>query len=169
MANKNYNNRADNDTVKEFEDRVVCVNRSAKVVKGGKNFGFSALVVVGDRKGRVGVGYGKANEVADAIRKGGDQARKRIITIPMRGTTLPHPVTAKFGSSLVMMRPAAEGTGIIAGGAMRAVLELGGVRNVLAKSLGSSNQVNVVRATLVGISMLRTKEQILQKRDVKAL
>jgi small subunit ribosomal protein S5 len=169
VANKNYNNRADNDTVKEFEDRVVCVNRSAKVVKGGKNFGFSALVVVGDRKGRVGVGYGKANEVADAIRKGGDQARKRIITIPMRGTTLPHPVTAKFGSSLVMMRPAAEGTGIIAGGAMRAVLELGGVRNVLAKSLGSSNQVNVVRATLVGISMLRTKEQILQKRDVKAL
>ncbi len=169
MANKNYNNRADNDTVKEFEDRVVCVNRSAKVVKGGKNFGFSALVVVGDRKGRVGVGYGKANEVADAIRKGGDQARKRIVTIPMRGTTLPHPVTAKFGSSMVMMRPAAEGTGIIAGGAMRAVLELGGVRNVLAKSLGSSNQVNVVRATLAGISMLRTKEQILQKRDVKTL
>lgn len=168
MANKNYN-RADNDTVKEFEDRVVCVNRSAKVVKGGKNFGFSALVVVGDRKGRVGVGYGKANEVADAIRKGGDQARKHVITIPMRGTTLPHPVTAKFGSSLVMMRPASEGTGIIAGGAMRAVLELGGVRNVLAKSLGSSNQVNVVRATLAGINMLRTKEQILQKRDVKTL
>jgi small subunit ribosomal protein S5 len=168
VANKNYN-RADNDTVKEFEDRVVCVNRSAKVVKGGKNFGFSALVVVGDRKGRVGVGYGKANEVADAIRKGGDQARKHVITIPMRGTTLPHPVTAKFGSSLVMMRPASEGTGIIAGGAMRAVLELGGVRNVLAKSLGSSNQVNVVRATLAGINMLRTKEQILQKRDVKTL
>ena len=105
----------------------------------------------------------------NAIRSGIEQVAIAFFTFPQRGTTLPHPVTAKFGSSLVMMRPASEGTGIIAGGAMRAVLELGGVRNVLAKSLGSSNQVNVVRATLAGINMLRTKEQILQKRDVKTL
>lgn len=165
----NLNNKTDNDTVHEIEERVVAVNRSAKVVKGGKNFGFSALVVVGDKNGRIGVGFGKANEVADAIRKSSEQARKNLFTVPMRGSTLPHAVSAKFGSSKVIMRPASEGTGVIAGGAMRAVLELAGYRNVLAKSLGSSNQVNVVRATVAGINQLSTKEQILQKRDITAL
>ncbi len=164
-----YTGRRENEGAPEFEERVVHINRSSKVVKGGRNFHFSALVVVGDRKGRVGVGFGKSNEVADAIRKGGELARKALITIPMRGHTLPHPIAAEFNGGKIMMRPASEGTGVIAGGAMRAVLELGGVRDVLAKSLGSSNPVNVTKATLKGISMLRTKDDILDKRGVTTL
>ena len=153
----------------EFEERVVSINRCSKVVKGGRRFAFSALVVVGDRKGRVGVGFGKANEVADAIRKGGEQARKSMIGIPMFGQTLTHTVQADFRGSRVLMRPATRGTGVIAGGGMRAVLELGGVKDVLAKSLGSKNPVNVVKATMCGISLLRTKDEILAKRDVASL
>lgn len=168
MANRNTS-RDSRDTIAGFEDRVVCVNRSTKVVKGGKNFSFGALVVIGDHKGQIGVGFGKANEVADAIKKAGQKAQKNIITVPLRDSTLPHPVTAKFGSAKVMMRPASDGTGIIAGGAMRTVLELAGVRNVLAKSLGSSNPINVVQATLAGIEKLRTREDVLQQRDIKAL
>ncbi len=153
----------------EFEERVVSINRCSKVVKGGRRFAFSALVVVGDRKGRVGVGFGKANEVADAIRKGSEQARKSMIGIPMFGQTLTHQVQADFRGSRVLMRPATRGTGVIAGGGMRAVLELGGVKDVLAKSLGSKNPVNVVKATMCGISLLRTKDEILAKRDVASL
>lgn len=153
----------------EFEERVVSINRCSKVVKGGRRFAFSALVVVGDRKGRVGVGFGKANEVADAIRKGSEQARKSMIGIPMFGQTLTHTVQADFRGSRVLMRPATRGTGVIAGGGMRAVLELGGVKDVLAKSLGSKNPVNVVKATMCGISLLRTKDEILAKRDVASL
>jgi small subunit ribosomal protein S5 len=153
----------------EFEERVVCINRCSKVVKGGRNFHFSALVVVGDRKGRVGVGFGKANEVADAIRKGGELARKAIVKIPMHGNTLTHAVTTRFRGGRVIMRPASEGTGIIAGGGMRAVLELGGVKDVLAKSLGSKNPVNVVKTTMKAISMLRTKDEVLAKRELAAL
>jgi len=153
----------------EFEERVVCINRCSKVVKGGRNFHFSALVVVGNRKGRVGVGFGKANEVADAIRKGGELARKALVAIPMRGATLTHAVSLRSGAARIIMRPASEGTGIIAGGGMRAVLELGGVKDVLAKSMGSKNPVNVVKATMRAISMLRTKEEILAKRDMAAL
>lgn len=153
----------------ELEERVVCINRCSKVVKGGRNFAFSALVVVGDRRSRVGVGFGKANEVADAIRKGGEQARKNLVGVPMFGQTLTHAVHAEFRGSRVLMRPATRGTGVIAGGGMRAVLELGGVKDVLAKSLGSKNPVNVVKATMCGISRLRTKEQVLAKRDVSAL
>lgn len=162
-------NRPDNEAASELEERVVCINRSSKVVKGGRNFHFSALVVVGDRSGNVGYGYGKANEVADAIRKGSELARKAVRPIPMYGQTLTHRVEADFRGARVVMRPASPGTGIIAGGGMRAVLELGGVKDVLAKSLGSKNAVNVVKATMRGIDMLRTKDEILRKRDLASL
>jgi len=162
--------KIDNEGAPELEERVVSINRSSKVVKGGRNFHFSALVVVGDRQGRVGVGFGKANEVADAIRKGGELARRNVISIPMReGHTLPHPVEARFRGGKVIMRPASTGTGVIAGGGMRAVLELAGVKDVLAKSLGSNNPVNVVKATMKGISMLRTKAEVVAKRGVTHL
>ncbi len=153
----------------ELEERVVHINRSSKVVKGGRNFHFSALVVVGNRKGQVGIGFGKANEVADAIRKGSELARKAVVEIPMRGSTITHPITAEFRGARVIMRPASEGTGIIAGGAMRAVLDLGGVRDVLAKSLGSKTPGNVIKATMKGISLLRTKDEVLEKRGVSSL
>ena len=168
MADRNQR-QPDNDSSNELEERVVTINRCSKVVKGGRNFHFSALVVVGDRSGHVGVGLGKANEVADAIRKGSEQARKALVEIPMHGNTLTHMVKADFRGGKVIMRPASEGTGIIAGGGMRAVLELGGVRDVLAKSLGSKNAVNVVKATMKGISKLRTRDEILAKRDIPAL
>lgn len=156
--------------VAELEERVVNINRCSKVVKGGRNFHFTALVVVGDRGGRVGFGLGKANEVAESIRKGGEIARKSIVSVPIRdGRTLTHAVTARFRGGKVVMRPASQGTGLIAGGGMRVVLELAGVRDVLAKSLGSANPVNVVKATMKAISLLRTKDEILAKRGVRAL
>ena len=153
----------------ELEEQVVSINRCSKVVKGGRNFHFTALVVVGDRNGRVGIGLGKANEVPQAIRKGGELARRSLIKVPMNGTTITHTVASKFRGGHVMMRPASEGTGVIAGGAMRAVLELSGIRDVLAKSLGSNNPVNVVKATVAGIEKLRTKEEVLRKRGAEAL
>lgn len=153
----------------DFEERVVAVNRSSKVVKGGRNFSFSALIVVGNKSGKVGMGFGKANEVADAIRKGGEQARRNIMTVPMFKGTVTHLVHCTFGGSRVMVRPASEGTGLIAGGGMRAVLELAGVRDVLAKALGSKNSVNVVKATFAALQMLRSKNEMLAKRDVSAL
>ena len=148
---------------------LVAVNRSSKVVKGGRNFSFSALVVVGDKKGKVGMGFGKANEVADAIRKGGEQARKNIVTVPMFGTSITHFVAADFRGASVIVRPASAGTGVIAGGGMRHVLELGGVKDVLAKSLGSKNAVNVVKATFAAIAKLRTRSEMLAKRDRNTL
>jgi small subunit ribosomal protein S5 len=148
----------------ELEERVVSINRCSKVVKGGRNFHFTALVVVGDRNGHVGIGYGKANEVPEAIRKGTDLAKKSLISVPMHGATITHPVTAAFRGGKVIMRPASSGTGVIAGGPMRAVLELAGVRDVLAKSLGSNNPINVVKATIAGIGKLRTKDGIRKKR-----
>jgi small subunit ribosomal protein S5 len=147
-----------------LDERVISVNRCSKVVKGGRNFSFSALVVVGDRNGHVGMGLGKANEVSDAIRKGGDIARKNMVTVSLNGTTIPHPVDAKFRAGKVFMKPASRGTGVIAGGGVRAVLELAGVKDVLAKSHGSSNQINVVKATMVAISMLKSKDEILSRR-----
>ena len=153
----------------EYEERVVAVNRTSKVVKGGKNFSFSALVVVGDKKGKVGMGFGKAGEVADAIRKGGEQARKNIVTVPMVGTSVTHFVAADFRGASVIVRPASAGTGVIAGGGMRHVLELGGVKDVLAKSLGSKNAVNVVKATFAAIAKLRTRSEMLAKRDRNTL
>jgi small subunit ribosomal protein S5 len=148
----------------EFEERVVHISRNSKVVKGGRRFSFGALVVVGDRKGRVGYGLGKAAEVAEAIRKAGDSAKRNLQTVTMRGTTLPHDTIGKFSGAQVLIRPASEGTGIIAGGPCRAVLELAGVRDVLAKSLGSNNHLNVTKATLKALSALRSKEEALAVR-----
>ena len=148
----------------EFEERVVHISRNSKVVKGGRRFSFGALVVVGDHKGRVGYGLGKAAEVADAIRKAGDNAKSNLVMVTMRGTTLPHDTTGKHSGAQVLIRPASEGTGVIAGGACRAVLELAEVRDVLAKSLGSNNHLNVTKATLKALSQLRTKEAALALR-----
>ena len=148
----------------EFEERVVHVSRNSKVVKGGRRFSFGALVVVGNYKGQVGYGLGKAAEVADAIRKAGENAKRNLETVTMRGTTLPHDTKGKHSGAQVLIRPASEGTGVIAGGACRAVLELAGIRDVLAKSLGSNNHLNVTKATLKALSELRTKEAALASR-----
>ena len=145
---------------------MIAVNRSAKVVKGGKNFSFGALVAVGDRNGKVGYGYGKANEISDAIRKGGEAARRNLMTVPMNGNTIPHEIEVKFGGAKVLLRPASAGTGLIAGGAVRAILELAGVQDVLAKSLGASNATNVAKATFKAISGLSTREQAFARRGI---
>lgn len=149
----------DADAKSGIEERVVHVNRCAKVVKGGRRFSFSALVVVGDRKGHVGYALGKANEVADAIRKATDQAKRAMQSVTMKDLTIPHEIIGKFGASEVLLRPASPGTGVIAGGGVRAVLDLAGIHDVLAKSLGASNQLNVVKATISGLSQLKTREE----------
>jgi small subunit ribosomal protein S5 len=148
-------------------EKLVAVNRVAKVVKGGRQFGFTALTVVGDGNGRIGMGYGKAREVPVAIQKAMDKARKSMITIAIKGGTLQHPVTAWHGAAKVFMKPASEGTGVIAGGPMRAVFEAVGVKNVLAKSIGSSNSINVVRATFKGLMNMVSPEFIAAKRGKK--
>ncbi len=152
--------------VKLYEERVVSIGRVTKVVKGGRRFSFSALVVVGDKKGKVGFGTGKAGEVPDAIKKAIEDAKKNIIQIPITGTTIPHAVTGKFGAGKVFLRPAVEGTGVIAGGPVRAVMELAGIEDVLSKSLGSNTPINIVRATVEGLKELRNVETVAKMRGL---
>ena len=153
-----------NEQVSEFKEKLVAVNRVSKTVKGGRNMRFSALMVVGDEKGRVGCGMGKAVEIPEAIRKGTEDAKKNMINVPLNGTTIPHEVVGVFGTARVKMLPAPEGTGVIAGGPVRDVLEACGIKNIVTKSIGSNNKINVVRATLEGLRQMRSAEQVAKLR-----
>ena len=153
-----------NEQVSEFKEKLVAVNRVSKTVKGGRNMRFSALMVVGDEKGRIGCGMGKAVEIPEAIRKGTEDAKKNMITVALKDTTIPHEVVGVYGTGKVLMLPAPEGTGVIAGGPVRAVLEAAGIKNIRTKSIGSNNPINRVKAALNGLSQLRTAEQVAKMR-----
>jgi len=164
MARERFNQEEQQDN--QFEERVVSINRVTKVVKGGRRFRFAALVVIGNKQGEVGFGTGKAAEVPDAIKKAVEDAKVNMIKVPIVGATIPHAVTGNFGAGKVFMKPASEGTGIIAGGAVRAVFELAGINDILSKSLGSSTPINMVRATFAALKELRTAEQVAALRGV---
>lgn len=153
-------------TGREIKDQVISINRVTKVVKGGKNLSFSVLVVVGDRQGRVGYGMGKAKEVPTAIKKGVDKAKREMIEVPMTGSTVPHAVMGRFGAGRVMIKPAQEGTGVIAGGPVRAVMESAGIKDVVTKSLGSANPTNIVKAVFQGLLQLRTPAEVAKNRGI---
>lgn len=156
--------RRDEDGGSELEERLVKINRVSKVVRGGRRFSFGSIVVVGDSNGRVGIGHGKAGEVTDSIRKGVDQAKKSMINVPLDGHTIPHEVEETFGAARVILRPASPGTGVIAGGGVRAVVELAGIRDVLTKSVGNNNPVNVVKATMKALESLQSEQDVLRRR-----
>ena len=169
MENTNRKNRRFDRNQKEFEERVVVINRVSKTVKGGRRMRFSALVVVGDKKGRVGYGLGKANEVPDAIRKAIEAAKKNVIRVPLVNgyKTIPHAVTGIYGAGEVMIRPASEGTGVVAGGPVRAVLELAGINDVISKCIGSRTPINAVHATMTALSKLKTVNTVAKLREKK--
>ena len=150
----------------EYEEKVLHINRCSKTVKGGKKFSFSALILVGDGQGKIGIGFAKANEVSDAIKKASDSARKNTMNFVLEGTTIPHEVLSTWDGSKVFLKPAQKGTGVIAGSKVRAVLELGGVKDVVAKSMGSSNPINLVRATIAALMQLKSRKEVLQQRGV---
>ena len=165
-GNRRPDRRESNEPKSDLTEKVVFINRCAKVVKGGRRFSFSALIVTGDRAGKIGYGFGKANEVSEAIRKASEAAKKTLKPVCVRGNTIPHEVVGEFGGGRVLLRPASPGTGVIAGGGVRAVIEAAGIKDVLAKSLGSSNHANVVKATIAALEGLRLREDIYKIRGI---